>query len=102
MYAGRVVEKADKAALFAAPRHPYSAALIGATANDARSVADLVGIPWRVAFALQEIAYQAVLSNRERVETELAERWIERERGVLYVDGGITGADRSLQPSARG
>ena len=42
-------------------------------------------------FALQEIAYQAVLADRERVESQLAERWCERERGVLYVDGGISG-----------
>ena len=28
MYAGRIVEKADKAALFAAPRHPYTTALL--------------------------------------------------------------------------
>jgi hypothetical protein len=42
-------------------------------------------------FALQEIAYQAVLADRERVETELAVRWCEREHGVLYMDGGIAG-----------
>jgi oligopeptide/dipeptide ABC transporter ATP-binding protein len=45
MHAGQIAEQAAADALFAAPRHPYSAALIGATANDARSVADLVGIP---------------------------------------------------------
>ena len=28
MYAGRIVETADAAALFAAPRHPYTAALL--------------------------------------------------------------------------
>ncbi len=43
-------------------------------------------------FALQELAYQAVLADRERVETELAVRWCERERGVLYLDGGISGS----------
>ncbi|HEX7940012.1 MAG TPA: hypothetical protein VF483_13575, partial [Gemmatimonadaceae bacterium] len=43
-------------------------------------------------FALQEIAYQAVLADRERLESELAERWIERESGTLYVDGGISGS----------
>lgn len=45
MHAGQIAEQAASAALLAAPRHPYSAALIGATANDARTVADLVGIP---------------------------------------------------------
>jgi hypothetical protein len=41
-------------------------------------------------FALQELAYKAVLGDRERIETELAVRWAEREPGVLYVDGGIS------------
>lgn len=43
-------------------------------------------------FALQEIAYQAVLTERERVEQDLAGRWCASERGVLFIDGGISGA----------
>ena len=31
LYAGKVVEEADTAALFAAPRHPYTRALMAAT-----------------------------------------------------------------------
>ena len=50
-------------------------------------------------FALQEIAYQAVLADRERVETELAVRWCDRERGMLYVDGGIS-ANASVAKAA--
>jgi peptide/nickel transport system ATP-binding protein len=45
MHAGQIVEEAPAGALFAAPRHPYSAALINATPSRAASVADLTGIP---------------------------------------------------------
>jgi hypothetical protein len=41
-------------------------------------------------FALQEVAYKAVLSDRERAESELAARWVEHDDGTLYVDGGIS------------
>jgi len=45
-YAGRVVETATAAALFAAPRHPYTAGLIGATpALDAQGNMQVVAIP---------------------------------------------------------
>ena len=42
-------------------------------------------------FALQEIAYQAVLSDRERIEQQLTGLWCAAEPGVLFVDGGISG-----------
>ena len=42
---GEEVEEAPTELLFQAPRHPYSAALIGATPADARTVSDLDGIP---------------------------------------------------------
>jgi peptide/nickel transport system ATP-binding protein len=45
MHAGQIVEEAPTEPLFAAPRHPYSAALIGATPADAARVEDLKGIP---------------------------------------------------------
>jgi oligopeptide/dipeptide ABC transporter ATP-binding protein len=41
LHAGQVVEEAPAAALFDEPRHPYSAALIGASAADAGTVGDL-------------------------------------------------------------
>jgi oligopeptide/dipeptide ABC transporter ATP-binding protein len=44
MHAGQIVEEAPTEDLFAAPRHPYSAALIGATPADAVDVAGLAGI----------------------------------------------------------
>ncbi|MCB1487125.1 MAG: ABC transporter ATP-binding protein, partial [Bauldia sp.] len=45
MHAGQIAEEAPTELLFKAARHPYSAALIGATPADAGAVADLKGIP---------------------------------------------------------
>ena len=47
MHAGQIVEDASAAALFARPRHPYSALLIAATPSRARDVEALAGIPGR-------------------------------------------------------
>jgi peptide/nickel transport system ATP-binding protein len=48
MHAGQIVEEAPTDRLFAAPRHPYSAALLNATPTNARTVADLNGIPGKL------------------------------------------------------
>ncbi|MDX2104078.1 MAG: ABC transporter ATP-binding protein [Alphaproteobacteria bacterium] len=45
MHAGHVVEDAPTAALFAAPRHPYTRALLRATPRTTGSLADLESIP---------------------------------------------------------
>lgn len=45
MHAGHVVEMAPTAALFATPRHPYTARLIAATPRPTVRLADLVSIP---------------------------------------------------------
>lgn len=54
MYAGRVVEEAPAPALFAAPAHPYAAALLGCTPPlDGPRRARLASIPGRPARALE-------------------------------------------------
>ena len=45
MHAGQIVEDGPASALFAKPRHPYSALLIAATPARADSVETLAGIP---------------------------------------------------------
>jgi peptide/nickel transport system ATP-binding protein len=45
MHAGHVVEVAPAAALFEAPRHPYTAKLVAATPHGAERLADLAAIP---------------------------------------------------------
>jgi peptide/nickel transport system ATP-binding protein len=44
MHAGQIVEEAPTTVLFAAPRHPYTAALIAATPATASVISDLRGI----------------------------------------------------------
>lgn len=48
MYAGRIVEEAPVVELFATPKHPYTAALIGSTPILGQAEKDLVTIPGSV------------------------------------------------------
>jgi dipeptide transport system ATP-binding protein len=48
LFGGRIVEDADVASLFSAPRHPYSAALIAATPRYDRPEESLVPVPSEV------------------------------------------------------
>ena len=48
MYAGRIVEKANVYELFQAPKHPYTAALIGSTPVLGQAEKDLTTIPGSV------------------------------------------------------
>jgi hypothetical protein len=45
-------------------------------------------------FAIRDAAIHEVQADRERAEHRLAEQWCDGEREPLFVDGGISGADR--------
>jgi hypothetical protein len=45
-------------------------------------------------FALRDAAVHRVQKDREQLEQRLAERWCAREKGTLFIDGGISGSDR--------
>jgi peptide/nickel transport system ATP-binding protein len=59
LYGGRVVEDTDAASLFAAPRHPYSAALIKATPRYDRPEESLLPVPAEVIAATRAEIAQA-------------------------------------------
>jgi hypothetical protein len=45
-------------------------------------------------FALRDAAVHRVQKDREQLEQRLAERWCSLERGMLFIDGGISGSER--------
>jgi hypothetical protein len=45
-------------------------------------------------FALRDAAVHRVQKDREQVEQRLAERWCSVEKGMLFIDGGISGSER--------
>jgi hypothetical protein len=45
-------------------------------------------------FALRDAVVHRVQKDREQVEQQLAERWCTVERGMLFIDGGISGSER--------
>jgi hypothetical protein len=45
-------------------------------------------------FALRDAAIHRVQKDREQVEQRLAERWCSFEKGMLFIDGGISGSER--------
>jgi hypothetical protein len=52
---------------------------------------------------LTDVAVHAVQSHREALEHKLAESWVAHERGMLYIDGGISGSARTVAaPNAVG
>ena len=62
LYAGRVVEEADTAALFAAPRHAYTRALMQATPRYTDPAASLKPVDEKV---LAELALEVATADRE-------------------------------------
>jgi hypothetical protein len=45
-------------------------------------------------FALRDAAVHRVQKDREQLEQRLAERWCAIEKGMLFIDGGISGSER--------
>jgi hypothetical protein len=45
-------------------------------------------------FTLRDAAVHRVQKDREQVEQRLAERWCSVEKGMLFIDGGISGSER--------
>jgi hypothetical protein len=45
-------------------------------------------------FTLRDGAVNRVGRDRERLEVRLAERWCGMEKGMLFIDGGISGSER--------
>jgi hypothetical protein len=45
-------------------------------------------------FTLRDAAVHRVQKDREQLEQSLAERWCSLERGMLFIDGGISGSER--------
>jgi hypothetical protein len=45
-------------------------------------------------FTLRDAAVHRVQKDREQVEQRLAERWCSLEKGLLFIDGGISGSER--------
>ncbi|MFN2565193.1 MAG: hypothetical protein ABR499_09325 [Gemmatimonadaceae bacterium] len=45
-------------------------------------------------FALRDAAVHRVQKDREQLEQRLAERWCALEKGMLFIDGGISGSER--------
>lgn len=45
-------------------------------------------------FTLRDGAIHRVGRDRERLESRLAERWCGQEKGMLFIDGGISGNER--------
>lgn len=50
-------------------------------------------------FTLRDAAIHRVGRDREQVEARLARRWCEAERGMLLIDGGISGDERVANAS---
>ena len=45
-------------------------------------------------FVLRDAAVHRVQKDREQLEQRLAERWCALEKGMLFIDGGISGSER--------
>ncbi|MBE2275329.1 MAG: ABC transporter ATP-binding protein [Rhodobacteraceae bacterium] len=70
MYAGRVVEERDTAALFSNPRHPYTQALLSADPGQIAPGARLAGKAWRPSAPMPSTDGRAAGSGGEGTEPD--------------------------------
>lgn len=88
MYAGRIVEEAAVADLFASPKHPYTAALIGSTPVLGQADKDLVTIPGSVPNLIDlPVGCKFAPRCMARIENEL-EICTEEEPELKMTEGG--------------
>ncbi len=66
---GEIVETGDAAALFAAPRHPYTRKLVDATPRPGARLRDLLPVEARTPLADHEPGKRAILEVRDLVKT---------------------------------
>jgi hypothetical protein len=60
--------------------------------SDEDAASDLAGP--QHPFILRDRAVHRVQKDREALERRLAERWCAQEKGMLFIDGGISGSER--------
>jgi len=82
MHAGHVVEAAPTAALFAAPRHPYTARLIASTPRPGAKLSDLAPIPGSVPDLRGTLPPCRYRSRCERAEAVCDETPLPRTRAA--------------------
>jgi len=82
MHAGHVVEAAPTAALFAAPRHPYTARLIASTPRPGAKLSDLAPIPGSVPDLRGTLPPCRYRSRCERAEAVCDEAPLPRTRAA--------------------
>ena len=85
LYAGRLAETRDAAALFAAPAHPYTAALIDCIPRDGMAPGSLSGIPGTVPSVL---TYPAGCRFHPRCASATAECATQTPRNTPLPGGG--------------
>jgi peptide/nickel transport system ATP-binding protein len=107
MYAGQIVEVAEAAEFFAAPRHPYARALLGALPDGARRGVALAAIPGMVPALSEQFtgcryaprcAHAFAACHTQAIEFETA--GATSVRCLLYRDGAMMPAQAVSTPVA--
>ncbi len=96
LYAGRLAETREAAALFARPRHPYTAALIGCIPREGMAPGSLTGIPGTVPSAA---AYSPGCRFHARCSRMLDRCRSEVPAATLQPGGGTLACHHPLEPT---